>query len=125
MTPKTPRSGDRPCHTPDGLGLLVQQFPIVVLVLGVIWVVLKWSHAAHLEELAREKARVDERIASANAEIARSEREREQLKQEHRENVARATELLKDEITQLRARNTKLQNQLDAILGRTPKEDNP
>ena len=91
------------------------QFPVVALVLGSAWGVLKWADRRHEAELAREKARSD-------AEIARVRQDQERALQDARAEVERVTRNSEAEIVRLRARITRLENMLDARLGRSPGE---
>jgi hypothetical protein len=97
---------------PDWLVPILQQFPIVVLVIGVGWLVLKWADRWHARELDREVARTADALRRADAEIARVEADREQSRRFLAAEMDRMTDHLRAENARLRARITTLENRL-------------
>jgi hypothetical protein len=97
---------------PDWLVPILQQFPIVALVIGVGWLVLKWADRWHARELDREVSRTADALRRADAEIARVEADRERSRLSHAADIDRMTEHLRAENARLRARVTALENRL-------------
>jgi len=99
-------------QVPDWLIPILQQFPIVALVLGALWVVLKWVDGRQKSELDRLNTEVQAARARADAEIDRVRADKEKADQEHAAELERTTELYTKQITKLQTRIRELEKKL-------------
>ncbi len=99
---------------PDWLVPILRQIPIVGLVVGIVWIVVKWLERRSAADLAREQARLDAFVARAEAEVQRAIRDRDRANRERRAEVERITELYRGEIDRLRSRVIELERLLFA-----------
>lgn len=93
---------------------VLNQLPVVGVVLVAVWVVLQWTDRRHLAELAREVARTDAADRRAEAERGAA-----------REAARQLAECMGGEITRLRAQNTRLQNPRKPGRRPRPRGDQP
>jgi hypothetical protein len=97
---------------PDWLIPILQQFPVVVLVLGSIWVVLKWVDGRQKDELERLSKEIVAVRARADSEVERVRKDKERVDQEHSAELARVASLYDKQISKLQTRIRELEKKL-------------
>jgi hypothetical protein len=97
---------------PDWLIPILQQFPIVALVLGALWVVLRWVDGRQKSELDRLNAEVQTARTRADAEIDRVRKDKENADREHAAELERMNEMYTKQITKLQTRIRELEKKL-------------
>lgn len=92
---------------------LIQQFPAAILILGTVWLVVKWVDRRHGEELLREKSRADVAILRADAEVARVREDKAANDRMHAAELQRTAETHAKQVTRLQTRVRELERHLE------------
>jgi hypothetical protein len=100
-------------NLPDWLISLLQQFPIVGVIVGVVWLVLKWVDRRLDGEIERHVKRAEEANSRADAEVQRVREDRQHADRQHDAQIERVSQMYEREIAILRKRVKSLEEQLD------------
>jgi membrane protein required for beta-lactamase induction len=94
---------------PDWLIPILQQFPIVALVFGVMIVVVRWMDTRHRDDRADSKAESAEVRRRADAEIARARQDKDQAASHVAAEIARIEGIYRSELAAARRRVRELE----------------
>lgn len=93
-------------NLPEWLPPLLQQFPIIGVVFGLVWISVRWVGRRADAEVLRERQRVD-------AEIARMQQAKDEDKRNHSAEIRRQERRHESEVARLLARIDQLEARLD------------
>jgi hypothetical protein len=98
---------------PDWVIPLLQQFPIVGIVLGTVWLMVRWSDRRRRDDLVREQERTNEITRRADAEITRAREDIERAQRNHDAEIRRMARQHEAHVVRLDARIEQLEARLD------------
>jgi Skp family chaperone for outer membrane proteins len=99
-------------NVPDWFVPILQQFPIVAIVLGAVWLVVKWVDRRVQAELDRERQRANEVTARADAEVARVRQDMARADRDHSAELRRSARMYENQLAALRERVRELEARL-------------
>lgn len=93
-------------NLPEWLPPLLQQFPIVGIIVGIVWFLLRLANRTRREDAQEAQRKWDDAMRRVDAEIARTLEEKEQLKQKHEAEIKRLERRHEREIARLKRGST-------------------